>query len=147
MRLLSFNRNQAPYSPAPAQDDFNQLLNAFWGELSLPAAGYVPRLDVQESAEAVVIQADLPGVDRKDLSLALEHGVLTLRGERKAEHREAVEGREWHRVERHWGAFERQLRLGEGYDAGRVKAELKDGVLTVSVPKLEQAKPRSIEIQ
>ena len=130
-----------------SQDEFNRLLHTFWGEVAQPAPGYTPRLDVQETAEAVVVQADLPGVDRKDISLALEQGVLTLRGERKAGHGEAKEGQSWHRVERRWGAFERQLRLGEGYAADKVKAELKDGVLTVTVPKQEQAKPRSIEIQ
>jgi HSP20 family protein len=130
-----------------SQDEFNQLLRTFWGEVAQPVPGYAPRLDVREDADAVVVKVDLPGVDRKDISLALEQGVLTLRGQRHAEHSESDEKRGWHRVERHWGSFERQLRLGEGYAADRVKAELKDGVLTVVVPKQEQAKPRSIEIQ
>lgn len=145
MKLISWNRPD--YSPAerPADEDFNRLLSAFWGELNLPSAGYAPRLDVRENADEVLLQVDLPGVDRQAVSLSLNQGVLTLQGRRPAEHAEAAEG--WTRVERHWGAFERQVRLGEGYDASRVKAELKDGVLSVRVPKLEAAKPRSIEIQ
>ena len=147
MKLISWNR--PAYSPAarPSDEDFNRLLSAFWGEQSLPSAGYAPRLDVRENAEEVVLQVDLPGVDRKAVTLSLDQGVLTLQGQRPAEHAEADKAEGWSRVERHWGAFERQVRLGEGYDAARVKAELKDGVLTVRVPKLEAAKPRSIEIQ
>jgi HSP20 family protein len=92
------------------------------------------------------VQIDLPGVDRKHLSLNLERGVLTVQGQRPAEHSgTGAEG--WTRVERNHGQFERQVRLGEAYDSAHVQAELKDGVLTVRVPKLEQAKPRSIEIQ
>ena len=147
MRLMTWNR-PTPARPAatPAEDDFNRVLNAFWGELSLPAAGYVPRIDVSESADSVVVLVDLPGVERKHLALTFEQGVLTLQGQRPAEH--AGSGAQgWTRVERSYGQFERQIRLGEGYDGSQVRAELKDGVLTVHIAKLEKAKPHVIEIQ
>jgi HSP20 family protein len=148
MRLISFNRpDPSVCSPAsrPAEEDFNRVLNTFWGELSLPAAGYVPRLDVRETADHVIVQVDLPGVARQHLSLSLEKGILTLQGQRPAEHKAENAG-EFTRVERSWGHFERQVRLGEAYSNAPVKAELKDGVLTVSIPKAEAAKPRAIEI-
>ena len=139
MRFVSLNHPDSSIcSPAsrPAEEDFNRVLNSFWGELSLPAAGYVPRLDVREAADSVVVQVDLPGVERQHLSLSLEKGILTLQGQRSAEHK-AENAAEFTRVERSYGQFERQVRLGEAYNNAPVKAELKDGVLTVTIPKAE----------
>lgn len=137
MRLIPYRNNTPAY-----ERGFDSLFNAFF---DAPTA-WTPGLDVKESADEYVVQLDVPGVDKKDLSVTLEDGLLTISGSRKAEHQEEGNNGTWHRVERSWGGFERHLRLGEGVDADKVKAEAKDGVLTVRVPKREAAKPRTISI-
>jgi HSP20 family protein len=136
MRLIPFNN-----SPAREVDS---LFSTFFADSAQPA--WAPRLDLRESADDVRVQVDLPGVRKEDISVTLEDGLLSISGKRQAEHQteDAREG--WLRVERAWGGFERHVRLGELADAERVKADYKDGVLTVTVPKKEAAKPRSIKI-
>ena len=138
MRLIPF-KTQTP----SAEPGFDRLFNAFF---DAPSA-WAPRLDVKESAEDYRVQVDLPGVDKKDISVSLEDGLLSISGRRQAEHQEEGAGGTWHRVERAWGSFERHLRLGDGVDADGVKAEAKDGVLTVRIPKKEAAKPRTISVE
>lgn len=136
MRLIPYNN-----SPASSLDSF---FNTFFADSA--QAAWTPRLDLRESADAVQVQVDLPGVERKDISVTLEDGLLSISGKREARH-QAEDARDgWLRVERAWGGFERHVRLGELADADKVKAEYKDGVLTVTVPKKEAAKPRSIAI-
>lgn len=136
MRLIPFNN-----SPASSLDSF---FNTFFADSA--QAAWAPRLDLRESAEAVQVQVDLPGVERKDISVTLEDGLLSISGKREARH-QAEDARDgWLRVERAWGGFERHVRLGELADADKVRAEYKDGVLTVTVPKKEAAKPRTIAI-
>ena len=141
------NDSQAVASPdsiAKFGNDLSALFGAFDGVLG--EGGFTPALDVHETHDAYVISADLPGMDRKDIKVRMEDGVLSLSGSRAAEHRSPAEGREWRRVERAWGAFERRLNLGEGVDAAKVTAEYRDGVLKVRVPKKESAQPRLIEV-
>jgi HSP20 family protein len=128
------------------QSELNDLLRAFWGVDQGAVAAWAPRLDVHESKDAYVVQADLPGVDKKDIQVSVEDGVLTLRGERKIEREDKAEDGAWHRVERRNGSFQRSLHLGEGVDVDQVKADYKDGVLTVQIPKKEAAKPKQITI-
>jgi HSP20 family protein len=138
MRLIPF-RHQ---SPARELDSF---FTRFFDEEAIPA--WAPRMDLRESKDKVRVQVDLPGLDKKDISVDLKEGVLSIRGSRVAEHEQQDTEHTWHRVERSWGSFERQVRLGEGYDAEHVKAEYKDGVLTVTVPKKESAQPKKIDIE
>jgi len=104
-----------------------------------------PRLDVSETREAVVIKAELPGVDPNDIALSLENGVLALTGE-KAEEKED-EDKRYHRVERSYGAFARAVRLPAAVDPSKVTAMFKDGVLTVTLPKAAEAKGTTIPIK
>jgi HSP20 family protein len=126
---------------------FDQLLRLLDGETVAGSADFAPALDVRETKDAYTVQVDLPGVDKKDIQVKVEEGVLTVAGSRKAEHQEEAQDKTWHRVERRWGSFERSLRLGEGADAANVAAEYKDGVLSVTVPKKESAQPRQIEVR
>ena len=93
------------------------------------------------------MQVDLPGVERKDISVTLEDGLLSISGSRRAEHQAEDQRTGWARVERAWGGFERHVRLGDSFDADSVKADYKDGVLTVRVPKKPASKPKSITIE
>jgi|SRR5262245_11623382 len=104
-----------------------------------------PKIDVSETRDAVVVKAELPGVDPKDVALSLENGVLALTGEKEEEKEE--KDKRYHRVERSYGAFARALRLPTAVDPGNVTATFKDGVLTVTLPKAAEAKGMTIPIK
>ena len=109
-----------------------------------PVSDWVPPVDILERNDHFVIRAELPGLDRNDMDVHVEDGVLTLKGERKRE-AEPEEGNAF-RTERIYGAFTRSFTLPTTVDASKVSAAYKDGVLTVTVPKAEAAKPKKIEI-
>ena len=92
-----------------------------------------------------VLEKDVPGIDQKDIDIQLENGTLTIKGERKFEREQG--GRGLHRIERAYGAFARSFALPETVDTEKVKADYKDGVLTITVAKKEVAKPRSIKVE
>jgi HSP20 family protein len=92
-----------------------------------------------------VLKADVPGVELKDIDIQMENGTLTLKGERKFENDERTKG--FHRTERSYGAFARYFTVPETVDAEHVHADYKNGVLTVTLPKKEVAKPKAIKVQ
>ena len=104
-----------------------------------------PATDIVENEAGVQIQVELPGLTTEDVQLTMENGTLTIRGEKKS----AATGSEGgvHRVERSYGLFERSFALPETVDADRVSATLENGVLTVTLPRAEKAKARSIEVK
>jgi HSP20 family protein len=102
-------------------------------------------MDLVETEDHFVLRADLPGMSEADVSIELEDNVLTLSGERKAEHEEKKEG--YYRVERSFGQFRRSLTLPEGVDAEKIAATFDKGVLEVRIPKPEERKPRRVAIQ
>ncbi len=132
-----------PYNSSPATP-LDSLFSTFFADSAQDA--WTPRLDLREDADQVRVQVDLPGVRKEDIQVTLEDGLLSISGKREAEHQSSDQRAGWLRVERAWGSFERHVRLGELADADKVKAEYKDGVLTVSVPKKEAAKARTITI-
>jgi len=103
-----------------------------------------PAVDIHEEAERFVVRADVPGVDRKDIEITAENGVLTVRGERRSENRENSKGYE--RVERVVGAFVRRFTLPETANTEEIKAKQTNGVLEVIIPKQPQVQPRRISI-
>jgi len=120
--------------------------NFFSPALSRSAwSALTPAVDVEETPDAYVFRADLPGMSSKDVKVTVHNDTLTLRGERKQEEKSS-EG-SLHRVERAYGSFERSFTLGLPVRAEQVKASYKDGVLEVHVPKADAAKPRDIEVQ
>ncbi len=126
--------------------DFDQLMAGFFrpvtttGELD----EWRPAADIRETEEAFLVEAELPGIAKDDVTVTFEDGVLSLSGERKFEE-ESGEGT-LRRVERSYGSFTRSFRLPREVDAEAVTAAYADGVLTVTIPKTETAKPRTIEI-
>lgn len=106
---------------------------------------WVPPVDIRETENELIFKADIPGLDIKDIDVRLENGALTIRGERKFESGGNVGG--WHRVERSYGSFERVFTLPDTVDPEAVKAEYKNGTLTLTLPKKEIAKPRQIKVQ
>jgi len=103
-----------------------------------------PSVDIYETEGDIVVKAELPGIDRKDITLNLEKNVLTIRGERKFE-KEAKDDN-YHRIERSYGAFSRSFSIPATVNEEKISADYKDGVLTISLPKKEQAKPKQIQI-
>jgi HSP20 family protein len=131
------------------QDRFNRLFNeAFsnaFGEGEWGTRSWTPPVDIYETEHDVVLKAELPGVDPKDVEARVEDGTLYLKGERKFE--KEVKEQNFHRVERSYGSFVRSFALPSSVDADKVSAEYKDGILSLTMPKKEEAKPKTIKIQ
>ena len=106
---------------------------------------FAPAVDVKESAEAVVVKAEVPGMDAKDINIAVTGEVLTIKGEKKSEREEKEEN--YHLVERTYGSFSRSLVLPAAVDLDKIEAKYDQGVLTVTCPKKEEVKPKAIEIK
>lgn len=107
--------------------------------------GWTPACDIYEDGEEVVVRAELAGVDPKDVDIRFENGVLTLKGERKLEKEETREN--YHRVELAYGTFTRSFALPGTVDAEKIRAEAKNGMLLVHLPKKAEAKPRAIQVK
>ena len=107
--------------------------------------GYAPEFEVKETPEAYIFKADVPGIVEKDLEVTLTANRLTIAGKREAE--EKKEGETFFVYERSYGKFVRTFTLPEGVDAEKLAAELKEGVLVVTLPKLPEAKPQKIEVK
>jgi HSP20 family protein len=105
----------------------------------------VPPLDVSETDDRFELSLDLPGIDSEAVSVSFEDGMLTISGKR--EFADENKGQTWHRIERGFGTFARSVRLPRTADPERIDATFDKGVLTVSVPKAEAAKPRTIEVK
>jgi HSP20 family protein len=103
-----------------------------------------PRVDIIEQPDSWVFKAELPDVKAEDIRITIEEGVLAIKGERKFE--EEVKEGNFTRLERQYGSFERRFSLPSGIDETKIKADYKNGLLTLSVPKKEDAKPKSIKI-
>jgi HSP20 family protein len=132
------------------QDRMNRAFGDLWGRAHRPDEDYIsgswmPAVDVRETKDALEISAELPGIDPKDVELSVENGVLSLKGSREFE--KAIEGETYHRVERAYGSFERSFSLPTNVDPDRVKAVYRHGVLHLTLPKREEAKPKSISIK
>ena len=105
---------------------------------------WVPAVDIKERENELILKADVPDVEMTDIDVRVENGTLTIRGERKFE-TEKKEG-SWHRVERSYGSFERAFTLPDTVNFDAVKADYKNGTLTITLPKKEIAKPRQIKV-
>jgi HSP20 family protein len=121
---------------------------------NIPSAGrdeamalvdWAPAVDVMETDEEFQIRAELPGVEKKDVKLSVENGVLLISGHREQEKEE--KGKRYHKIERAYGNFARSFTVPEAVDAEKVSAEFKNGLLTVRLPKSEKARPKSIEVE
>lgn len=106
---------------------------------------WVPPVDIKETENELIVKADIPDVEMKNIDVKLENGSLTLRGERKFEAKKDEGG--WHRVERSYGTFERVFTLPDTVNPEGVKADYKNGTLTITLPKKDVAKPRQIKIE
>ncbi len=134
-------------SLAKTINDLNRVFNVphFFSDEGLVKGKWNPTVDVYEDPNGIVLEADLPGLKPGEFELAIENNVLTLKGERKLE-KKTEEGN-FHRVERSYGNFTRSFTLPATVDVNSVGADFKDGVLKVTLPRKEEAKPRQIQVQ
>ena len=115
-----------------------------WPERPTTASAWSPDVDIFEDENEIVVHAELPGVESKDVDLNIENNVLTISGQRNLEYEDKKEN--YHRVERSYGTFSRSFSLPRLIDETKIRAEYKNGILKVHVPKHEKAKPRQIAI-
>jgi HSP20 family protein len=132
------------------QDRMSRVFEEALGRSHRPDEDYIsgswiPSVDVRETSDSLVIQAELPGIEPDAVQVSVENGVLCLKGSRSFE--KAAEGETYHRVERAYGAFERSFTLPTNVNAEKIEATYKHGILTLTLPKREEAKPRSISIK
>jgi HSP20 family protein len=113
--------------------------------LGMDESHWLPAVDIRETADAIVVNAELPGIDKKDVKVDVRDGVLTISGERKYE--KDVKEENVHRIERSYGSFTRSFSLPSHVDVNKVEAKLDNGVLEVRLPKTDTAKPKSISVQ
>lgn len=126
------------------QREMNRLFGAAFNGESSGARGWLPAMDLVEEDDALVLRADLPGVEEDSINVEFQENVLTISGERQSEAQSQNGG--FRRIERPSGAFSRSLTLPEGVDPDSVKASFNNGVLEVRVPKPEERKPRRVAI-
>ena len=137
------------HSPWQELEQMNRQLSHLFddtpsGVTPREAGLWVPAVDIRETNDALLVQAELPGIEKKDVSLEIKEGVLTISGERRYE--KDVNEDHTHRIERSYGSFSRSFSLPANIDADKVKATMKSGVLEVTLPKRESAKPKAITI-
>ncbi|HSR50171.1 MAG TPA: Hsp20/alpha crystallin family protein [Acidobacteriota bacterium] len=121
-------------------DAFSNFFSRNYPETS---RGWRPAVDVSEDTDALVFTAELPGFAKGDIDISVEDGVLTLSGERTQERKDE----EYHRIERSYGRFERSFTLPRNIDPDKISANLKNGLLVLTLPKREEAKPKQIDIK
>lgn len=147
MSLVRFSQKQSDPIKEFFKDEY------LWGFPFLPVTGkqladvpsvFQPALDVAEDKDKFILKADLPGLNKDEIRVSVENGVLTIEGERKSESEQ--KDRDYHRIERSYGRFVRSLNLGSAVDDGKITANYKDGVLEVTVPKVEKAKAKTIDV-
>jgi len=141
------------WDPFRELEDMSDRLNRMFarpatranGKETMIVADWTPTVDISETDGEYQIKAEIPDVKKEDVKVTLEDGVLTIQGQRKQEKEE--KGRKYHRVERSYGSFVRSFSLPDVIDEEKVKAEFKDGVLDLHLPKSEKAKPKAIEVK
>ena len=131
------------------QDEVNRLFSSnfsrSFGDEGLSRGVWTPNVDIFENKDEIVLEAELPGMNREDFELTIENNVLTLRGERRFEKKDEADN--YHRVERAYGAFTRSFTLPQTVSAENATAEYKHGVLRVTLRKREEVKARRIEVK
>ena len=106
---------------------------------------WVPSVNILERESAVEITVEMPGIEAKEVEITVEDGVLSIKGDRLFE--EAVDGETYHRVESNFGAFERRFTVPTSVDSSKIEAKFKNGVMTLTLPKREESKPRTVKVK
>jgi HSP20 family protein len=141
MKLMQYQRPSVAWPTfgrlTGLQDELERLFES-------PMTGWAPALDVHEDKDSFSVRLELPGMKREDIEVSLQDGSLIISGERKEE--QVNEETTVHRQERYYGKFSRALTLPTAVAGDKVKAQYRDGILTVTLPKAEEAKPKAINV-
>ncbi len=147
------NLNLVKWNPSLELEDVSNRLNRIFGRARphdesaqemLAMADWTPSVDISETDLAYLVKAEIPGVRKEDVKVTIQDGLLGIQGERKQEKDE--KGKNFHRIERLYGSFARSFRMPADADENSVKAEFKDGMLNISMDKLEKAKSKQINV-
>lgn len=137
-------------SPVSSDDMFSGVMRRLFNEpflpVSPPLSAWVPAMEVSETTDAMILTAELPGIEEKNLKVTIENNVLTIAGEKEQAVNDSPPAKNFYLAERFYGAFQRALSLPRTVDVEHVKAEFEKGVLTITLPKVPQAKGRVIEV-
>jgi len=142
------------WDPFRELEDMSDRLNRMFGrpaarpesgKEAMTVADWIPAVDISETDAEYLIKAELPEVKKEDVKVTVQHGVLTIHGERK--HEKEEKGKRYHRVERSYGSFTRSFTLPDEVDETKVRADFKDGMLHLHLPKSEKAKPKAIDVK
>jgi len=155
--IPSGNGNGGTRVQAPAnlfgslQREIDRLFEDFTrGSVGAPGqaqVNLVPSIDVTETNKEIVIAAEMPGLERKDIDISVEDDILTIRGEKKVETRQDDKSKNYHVAERSYGVFFRAIQLPAGVDPSRIQATMSNGVLKINIPKPAKAEPKKIEVK
>ncbi|MBP7582796.1 MAG: Hsp20/alpha crystallin family protein [Spirochaetes bacterium] len=148
MRLGLARRNDTNGAFGLIGRDIDRFFDEFFSlePVRVFSGEWVPRVDVSEDENAIHVKAEVPGISEKDLNVTIEHGVLTIAGEKKEERKEEDDKKRVIVSERSYGSFCRTITLPEAIKADEIRASFKDGILTIEVPKAEEVKPRKIPV-
>lgn len=142
VRVPVARRSRSPFADMNRlAQEMESMLGSGWNQT---ADLWAPPVDVEETADEIILTAELPGVSRDAIDIELEDGVLTIQGEKREEKRD--DGAQGLRYERRWGSFTRRFTLPRAVDAANITASHENGILSIRVPKAEEAKGRKIEI-
>src|SRR2546423_5026735 len=135
-----------PFRGSSSENQLNRLFSDFFGRASQEQnlTSWAPAVDIYEGEHELVVKADLPDIRPEELDIRVENNILTIRGERKFEKK--VDEKNYLRVERSYGSFARSFALANTVNSEAINADYKDGVLTLTIPKREEAKPKQIKV-
>jgi HSP20 family protein len=146
-KMRTMNRWEQPFRGATTlQEQINRVVGDMVGRTAEESnlTPWAPAVDIYETEHELVVKADLPDVNPQDLDIRVENNILTIRGERKFE--DKVNEENYLRVERSYGSFSRSFSLANSVNSEAIKADYQNGVLTLSIPKREEAKPKQIKV-
>lgn len=141
------------WDPFRELEDISSRLNRIFGRTTtrpepdremLATADWTPSVDISETDTAYLVKGEIPGVKKEDVRVTIQDSMLTIQGERKQEKEE--KGKKFHRIERSYGSFVRSFRVPDDVDENKVKAEFKDGMINVTLPKSAKAKAKAVEV-
>jgi HSP20 family protein len=126
---------------------FENVLTPFENDFAVQPIGFLPATDIVETEDQLILTAELPGLEKKDVEITVDEGVLTLRGEKIEEKKEEEEDKKFHLYERVYGTFQRSFTLPRGVDPGKITAEFEKGILKIFLPKTVEAKAKGYKIE
>lgn len=150
MKLIKRDSPKLSLLEKSFRDTFSEFVKSFFDDeffssTELERVDFEPRVDVYEKDNQMVVKADIPGIEEKNLVVELEGNVLTISG--KKEEEKEVKEKNYHRIERSYGSFCRSITLPDGIEADKINAEYKKGVLTINIPKSKVTETKKIEVK